>query len=285
MDRYRFEVLSCDSRQIYKYLNIGTAKPTPEELQGRRYHLIDYVEPTALYSAELYRRDAVEVISAIFKNGKTPLIAGGAGLYLQALSTGFFATPDPDAGYRDELQQLSYDELYRKLEDVDPESAASIPDRNRSRLLRALEIIHLTGQSKVDLAASGDYPEHDFEVRPILLSYSREKLYQKINSRVDKMIEAGLFEEVSSLVEHGYGSSPVLHSTLGYRESLAYRNREISRERCVELIKQGHRNYAKRQLTWFRRVEDLVKIEKDSADWRKKLHDVINKFNLDSQTC
>jgi tRNA dimethylallyltransferase len=285
VEKFNLEIVSCDSRQIYKFLNIGTAKPTAEELQGKPYHLIDYVDPEALYSAELYRRDAVDLIAGIFLRGKTPLLVGGAGLYLQALATGFFATPDPDLGYREELQKSSTEELYRKLAEDDPETAEALADRNRTRLIRALEILHLTGQSKEELSISGDYPKHDFEVRPILLSYSREKLYQIINSRVDKMIEAGLFDEVDSLLERGYAQSPVLRSTLGYREPLALRNGKVSRDQCVEKIKQGHRNYAKRQLTWFRKIENLLSIEKESTSWKEKLRDVINKFNLDSQIC
>jgi len=281
---FDLEIISCDSRQVYKYLNIGTAKPGPEELQGRPYHLIDYIEPSQLYSAELYRRDAVVLIAELYDRGKMPLLVGGAGLYLQALSTGFFATPDPDLSYKEELKNLSNDELYRLLEKSDPATAKSILDRNRARMLRALEIIHLTGMSKEELKSRGEYPEHNFEVIPILLNYSREKLYQIINARVDKMIEAGLFEEVVGLSDRGFAQSPVLQSTLGYRESLAMLKGEISKNRCVELIKQGHRNYAKRQLTWFRRIENLIEIRKYSAGWRKKLSDVINKFNLDSQT-
>jgi len=280
--RFNLEILSCDSRQIYKYLDIGTAKPTKTELRGTPYRLIDYVEPESLYSAELYRRDAVTVIDKIVASGKLPLIVGGAGLYLQALTSGFFATPDPDLSYRRELKKLSTEELERKLANEDPATAAEIGDRNRARLTRALEIVHLTGRSKSELTCTGDYPEHSFSVLPILLNYSREKLYQIINSRVDKMIQAGLFDEVDSLIERGYAQSPVLQSTLGYREPLMWRNGEITRERCTELIKQGHRNYAKRQLTWFRRVEKLEKIDKNAASWRKKLSDVISKFNLDS---
>ncbi len=282
VDEFGFEIVSCDSRQIYKYLNIGTAKPTKAELNGRAYHLIDYVEPTGLYSAELYRRDAVERIAELGKRGKRPLIVGGAGLYLQALITGFFATPDPDESYREELQELATEELVEKLEQADPETSAMMGEPNRSRLIRALEIVHLTGQSKAELMERGEYPEHGFEIRPILLNYSREKLYQIINSRVDKMIEAGLLEEVDSLVERGFGQSDVLQSTLGYREPLGLLSGEISRDRCIELIKQGHRNYAKRQLTWFRRVDGLITIDKSDPEWRKKLRDVINKFNLDS---
>lgn len=276
------EIISCDSRQIYKHMTIGTAKPTPDELAGRPYHLIDYVEPVEVYSAAKYRDAAEAAIADCRSRGKLPLIVGGTGLYLRALRTGFFHTPEPDQLFRRELAQFSNEVLHRRLSETDPAGAAEIPSGNRARLIRALEIQHLTGKTKSQLARSGNYPARKYNFRLFGLTRYRQKLYQIINSRVDKMVGDGLFEEVESLVKMGYGESAVLQSTIGYREVLRHFEGELERRECVELIAQRHRNYAKRQITWFKKEPSLEQIDLDSVAATEILRTKIGKLKLDS---
>ena len=276
------EIVSCDSRQIYKLMNIGTAKPSAEELAGVPYRLIDYVEPEQTYSAALYRTDAVNEIEDIFGSKKTPLIVGGTGLYLKAITSGFFATPDPDEIYRKELEILDADELYKMLLKIDFRAAQSISRNNRVRIARALEIHKLTGRTKSELSARGEYPDQKYHFVIFELSRSREKLYQFINFRVDKMIREGLIAEVEHLLSLGYGQSPVLKRTVGYREVIEYLQGRISREDCIGLIKQKTRNYAKRQITWFRSDPEIIKIDLEGESGKEKLLGELDKLKLDT---
>ncbi len=280
--RFNLEIVSCDSRQIYKYMNIGTAKPTTEELGGIPYRLIGYVEPNRSYSSALYRSDAVVEIERILESGKKPLIVGGTGLYLKALTVGFFATPDSDASYRKELEAVDTNGLYKMLMGIDLQAAASIPPNNRIRVIRALEIHKLTGHTKTELSAGGEYPEQKYHFAILELNRSREKLYQFINFRVDKMIGDGLISEVEQLLELGYGQSPVLNQTVGYREVIEYLQGQISLDECIGLIKQKTRNYAKRQITWFRPEPNIVRIDLDSETGREKLVGELDKLKLDT---
>ncbi len=285
VDRLNLEIVSCDSRQIYRRMNIGTAKPTPSELAGRPYHLIDYVEPSVVYSAARYRDDAEQSLQSILNAGKIPLMVCGTGLYLRALESGFFATPNPDVTYRASLAQLTTSELHTQLEKVDPSAAESIPMNNRERVIRALEINKLTGKTKSELSSDGDYPVTRYTFRYFLLNRSREKLYKIINFRVDKMIGDGLIDEVDQLRVDGFGQSLVLNRTLGYREVLDLLEGRVQRERCLELIKQRTRNYAKRQLTWFRHQIDAEEIDLESPNGREKLLSSLDKLNLDRKLC
>ena len=277
------EIVSCDSRQIYKYLDIGTAKPTPEELGGQPYHLIDFVEPDRLYSAVRYRDAARDTIADIIRRGKVPLIAGGAGLYLKALISGFFTTPEVDASYREELSRLNPAELHARLGEVDPETAAEVPVGNKVRMIRALEIFHATGRPKSELKQTGAYPSNNFEFRVFWLTLDRKKLYQLINLRVDKMFRDGMISEVETLVNMGYQNSPVLASTVGYKEALGHLSGRFALEQCLELIKQKTRNYAKRQITWFKKTDNQVFVDGDKPGWKDFLFAEIRKLKLDSK--
>lgn len=285
VDRFNLEIVSCDSRQIYRHLNIGTAKPTADELSGRSYHLIDYVEPDSLYSAARYRDDAEAVIAELYARGVVPLVVGGTGLYLRAVATGLFETPPADSAFRADLDRFTSADLHGKLAEIDPEAAKAIPVGNRSRLVRALEIYNLTGITKSELSKSGTYPNNRYEFRYFLLSRSREKLYQIINLRVDNMIRDGLIAEVDQLCAAGLADSPVLRRTVGYREVLDFREGQFDRERCIELVKQRTRNYAKRQLTWFRHQVRAETIELESSGWRQKMFGWFEKFKLDRKLC
>lgn len=280
--RFNLEIVSCDSRQIYRFMNIGTAKPTPAELGGTPYRLIDYVEPNRTYSAALYRTDAINEIERILASGKLPLIVGGTGLYLKAVMVGFFATPGHSETYRKELEALDTKILYNMLMEIDLHAARAIPRNNRLRVIRALEIHKLTGRSKTELSVQGDYPSSRYNFEVFELNRSREKLYQFINIRVDKMIGDGLIEEVEYLREIGFAQSPVLRQTVGYREVLQYLQGEISRDDCIELIKQKTRNYAKRQITWFRPDPNIIRIDLESQTGLQKLVGELDKLKLDT---
>jgi tRNA dimethylallyltransferase len=277
------EIVSCDSRQIYKYLDIGTAKPTPEELGGQPYHLIDFVDPDRLYSAVCYRDAARDTIAEVVRRGKVPLIVGGAGLYLRALISGFFTTPEGDASYREELSRLESPELHARLEAIDAETAAEVPVGNRVRMIRALEIFHTTGRPKSELKRTGTYPSNNFEFRVFWLTLDRKKLYQLINLRVDKMFRDGLMSEVETLVNMGYRNSPALASTVGYKEALDHLSGRLTLEQCLQLIKQKTRNYAKRQITWFKRTDNQVFVDGDKPGWKDFLFAEISKLKLDSK--
>lgn len=285
VDRFNLEIVSCDSRQIYRRLNIGTAKPTRTELAGRPYHLIDYVEPDAVYSAARYREDADSAFTEVLSRGRVPLVVGGSGLYLRALVVGLFETPPADPAFRASLEAFSAAELHCRLAGIDSAAARVIPAGNRPRLVRALEIHNLTGLTKSELAKSGTYPPSRYEFRYFLLSRSREKLYQIINLRVDNMIRDGLIAEVDQLCAAGLADSPVLRRTVGYREVLDFRDGQFGHDRCIELIKQRTRNYAKRQLTWFRHQVRAETIELESSGWRQKMFGWFDKFKLDRKLC
>jgi tRNA dimethylallyltransferase len=277
------EIVSCDSRQIYKYLDIGTAKPTPQELGSQPYHLIDFVEPDHLYSAVRYRDAAGAAISEIIGRGKLPLIVGGAGLYLKALVSGFFTTPEVDASYKKGLSRLDSAELHARLEEIDPETAEEVPVGNRVRMIRALEIFHATGRPKSELSRTGAYPNNKFEFLVFWLTLDRKKLYQLINLRVDKMFRDGLMSEVETLVNMGYRNSPVLASTVGYKEALDHTSGRLTLDQCLGLIKQKTRNYAKRQITWFKKADNQVFVDGDGPGWRDFLFAEIGKLKLDSK--
>ncbi len=184
--------------------------------------------------------------------------------------------------YRKELEAIETGELYKMLMEIDLQAAASIPPNNRVRVIRALEIHKLTGRTKTELSAGGEYPEQKYHFVIFELNRSREKLYQFINFRVDKMIGDGLIAEVEQLLEFGYGQSPVLKQTVGYREVIEYLQGQISLEECIRLIKQKTRNYAKRQITWFRPEPNIVRIDLESETGREKLVGELDKLKLDT---
>jgi tRNA dimethylallyltransferase len=208
---------------------------------------------------------------------------GGAGLYLKALISGFFTTPDVDASYREELSRLAPAELHARLDEIDRETAAEVPVGNRVRMIRALEIFHTTGRPKSELRRTGSYPSDNFEFRIFWLTLDRKKLYQLINLRVDKMFRDGLMSEVETLSNMGYRNSPVLASTVGYKEALDHRSGRLTLDQCVQLIKQKTRNYAKRQITWFKKTDNQVFVDGDNPDWKDFLFAEIRKLKLDSK--
>ena len=249
------EIISADSRLVYKGMDIGTAKPTVEERQGISHHLIDIVEPEENYSAGWYAKDARKCIKGIISRGKTPIIAGGTGLYFRILLENY-DLPEMNADYelRKELASKSFEELFEILSKIDEKAANSVEQNDKKKLIRYIEIVKHTG--KPLHLARGIKDEKEFEVEWIGLNYPREELYARINKRVDLMVEQGLIEETQKLLEK-HGRIPNIVDTIGYREIISYLDGELSLDEAKDKLKQNTRNYAKRQLTWFRKNEEI----------------------------
>lgn len=245
------EIISADSRLVYKGFDIATAKPTIEERQGIEHYLIDIVEPEVDYSVANFFDDAKIVIEEIRQKGKTPIIVGGTGLYFRILLEDFdLPRVAPDYELRKKLEDLDAQELYEMLKKLDPASAQKIHFNNKVKIIRAIEVCKAL--EKPHSQAAGR-KEPEFDVEWIGLNYSdRKVLYEKINQRVDEMIEKGLIEETKALLnKHGRINNFV--NTIGYQEILEHLDGKISLEEAISKVKQNTRHYAKRQLTWFRR--------------------------------
>lgn len=248
------EIVSADSRLVYKGMNIGTAKPTIKEMQGIPHYMIDIVEPEFNYSAGLYAKEAKECINDILKRNKTPIVVGGTGLYYRVLLENY-DLPDvkPDYELRNELSKYSYDYLLDMLNNLDETAAKSLERNDKKKLIRYIEIIKLTGKP---LQLARGIKEKEYQVEWIGLNYPREELYDRINRRVDIMVEQGLIDETQKLIEK-HGRIPNITDTIGYREILSYLDGELTLEEAKDKLKQNTRNYAKRQLTWFRKNEQI----------------------------
>ena len=251
------EIISADSRQIYKLMDIGTAKPTPEQRSRVRHHFIDLLYPDQDYSAGEFGRQARARIRALLARGKIPIVVGGSGLYIRALVDGFSAPQVADREVREQLrhqaQTRGLDALYRELCRVDPESARRLHPHDRQRILRALEVYRITGRPLSQLWGEASPEPPDFHPLFFGLTRERRELYAHIERRVDHMIAQGLVEEVKSLKERGYHRGLNSMQTVGYREIFAYLEGECELAEAIHLIKRNTRHYAKRQLTWFGR--------------------------------
>ncbi|MBO6256826.1 tRNA (adenosine(37)-N6)-dimethylallyltransferase MiaA, partial [bacterium] len=248
------EIISADSRLVYKYMNIGTAKPTIDEMGGIPHYMIDIIEPTDDYSAGLFKIQASQYIKKITSKGKIPIIVGGTGLYVDTLLRGYnMPQIPPDKQYRQYLEQFDNDELHKKLVKLDSDSTKKIEKNDRKKIIRALEIIKYTNE-KLDNVR--DLSDSEYEIEWIGRNFSREELYLRINKRVDKMINNGLVEETKWLLNK-YGKAYNIVNTIGYREIFKYLDNNLSLEEATELLKKNTRNYAKRQLTWFRKFDDI----------------------------
>lgn len=271
------EVISADSMQIYKDMTIGTAKPTPEETEGIPHYLIDFVPPDERYSVADFKKDAEEKIEEIIRRGKAPIIVGGTGLYIDSLVYGIdYPEIEYDEEYRNELMQKAETEeglksLYEEAMKIDSEAMQIISSNDKKRITRILEIYNATGKTKTELEAKSREkgPKYDYIV--FAIDWDREKLYERINLRVDIMIEQGLVDEVKEVVDK-YKKFPTAMQGLGYKEVVEYLEGKITYEEMVEKIKLETRHFAKRQLTWFRKNKDIIWIDgqkekKDNVDF------------------
>lgn len=261
------EIISADSMQVYKYMDIGTAKVTPEEMDGVKHYLIDAIEPTEDFHVVRFQKMVKDAMEEIYAKGKVPIICGGTGFYIQAILYDIqFTEQEIDESYRKSLEDFAdengNDALHEKLKEVDPESAESIPAANRKRVIRALEYFHQSGEKFSVHNEREKQRNSPYNFAYFVLNDDRAKLYNRIDKRVDIMMEAGLLDEVKSLVEMGCKRGMTSMDGIGYKEILSYMDGEYSLEDAVELIKKNSRNYAKRQLTWFRREKEVDWIDK-----------------------
>ncbi len=259
------EIVNADSMQVYRYMDIGTAKPTPEQMRRVPHHLIDIVDPDQPFSAADFRREAEKVIADIAGRGRKVIVCGGTGMYIRALARGLMASPGGDEALRDELRELAGREgneaLHRRLAEVDPDSAARIHYNDRFRVIRALEVYRITGQPVSHLRLVHGFDSVHYNYLKIGLSLERSTLYRNIDNRVDSMIINGFLDEVKALLFAGYPADLKPMRSLGYRHMCDYIEGAVSFGDAVTLMKRDTRRYAKRQLTWFNRDSEIKWIE------------------------
>ena len=281
--RHNGEIISCDSMQIYKKMDIGTAKPSAEEQAAIKHHMIDVVEPTVSFSCEDYANMASKAIEDCVSRGKLPVICGGTGLYLDSLLRGGNSAPSCDTTkLRDELSLRAEVEgnlsLHEELKKVDPESAQAIHPNNIKRVIRALEIYYSCGIPKSELDRISKRSEYKYDISAIGLSYSdRAILHRRIEKRVDQMISDGLLEETQMLLKDGvFEKNHTAASAIGYKELLGYIKGENSLEQATEDLKTATRRYAKRQITWFFAKEYVTPLEMDEKGELKTFENIVN---------
>ena len=260
--RINGEIVSCDSMQIYKYMDIGTAKPTKEEMENIPHHLIDIVTPDCEFSVAKYKEMAEEAIEDILKRGKTPIVVGGTGLYVNTLIYNInFKETICNWEYREKLQKeaLAYGNkyLHEKLKEIDEESYKKTHENDLKRIIRALEVYEFTKETITKQAKDSRRFKPKYNYIVFGLSQDREKLYDRINKRVDKMLQDGLVDEVKKIRELGYENTKTSSKAIGYKEIFAWLNGKCTKEEAIEKLKMESRRYAKRQITWFKRVENI----------------------------
>ena len=256
------QIVSADSMQIYDEIAIGTAKPTTEEMQGIKHYLVGNIPITQRFSVSEYKLQAENAISEIIHNGKIPIIVGGTGLYVNSLIYGInYPELDIDLEYRKYLEKLvesqGLDSLYKKACQIDREAMIKISENDQKRILRVLEIYHQTGKTKTELEKESRKNGIQYDYKVYAINFDREVLYNRINKRVDIMIESGLIEEAKLLYKK-YGEKIITGAqAIGYKEVIDYLNGIYTKEEMIEKIKMETRRYAKRQLTWFRKIENI----------------------------
>ncbi len=254
------EIISLDSRQIYKYMDIGTAKPTPEEREKVPHHMIDILYPDEYYNAYIYRKDSLKWVERIRERAGIPVFVGGTGLYVDALVRGIFEGVPADENVRRELKRLHEQEpgiLRRMLEDIDPEAAERIHPNDLKRTIRALEVYMKTGRRISELQKKAE-PAGRFRI--IILFRERKDLYERINVRAETMVKRGLVEEVKRLLEMGYTEDLNSMRTIGYRETIDYIKGKYDYDHYLHVLKRNTRHFARRQIIWARRYGNAVKI-------------------------
>lgn len=270
------EIVSADSMQIYEDMDIGTAKPTIEEMDGVKHYLIGNVSPTVRYSVANFKKDALTAIEEILSKDKTPIIVGGTGLYVDALVNGIdYDDTEIDIEYRNQLEEIAEKEglekLYNEALKIDSVAMEKISKNDKKRIFRVLEIYHSTGKTKTEQEIESRKKENPYDYFVFAIDMPREKLYERINKRVDIMLQNGLVDEVKNLINK-YDELPTAIQGLGYKEVVLYLNDEITYDEMIEKIKMETRRYAKRQLTWFRRNKQIT--------WIDGLGNIQNNLNI-----
>ncbi len=273
------EIISADSMQVYKEMNIGSAKIQPEEMKGVSHYLVDEIEPEEEFNVVRFQTMAKNAMKTIYQKGKIPVIVGGTGFYIQALLYDIdFTDTTQDLNYRRELEQLVQEKgneyLHEMLQKVDPKAAQEIHENNRKRVIRALEYYRDTGKQISEHNEQQRQKESPYQFVYFVLNRDRQELYRRIDQRVDRMMEQGLLEEVKRLKERGCTSNMVSMKGLGYKELLDYLGGMDSLEEAVRIIKRDTRHFAKRQLTWFKREKEVNWIELDGKTEQQVLEEI-----------
>ena len=276
------EIVSADSMQLYKDMNIGTAKPTFEEMQGIRHFTLDFVSPDKRYSVADFKKDSKNAIKEILKEGKIPIVVGGTGLYIDSLIYEIeYSDIKIDEEYRKKLEDIikteGLESLYKQALEIDPKAMKIISPNDKKRIMRVLEIYHETGKTKTEQEVLSRSKEVEYDYKVFAINMDREVLYDRINKRVDIMIEKGLIEEVEKLINK-YEEFPTAMQGLGYKEVVKYLENEYTKEEMIEKIKQESRRYAKRQLTWFRKNKQTIWID-GQADLNENIDIILKEYN------
>ncbi len=275
------EIISADSMQVYRHMDIGSAKIKPEEMQGIKHYLVDVLEPDEEFHVVRFQEMAKQAMKEIYAKGKVPIVVGGTGFYIQALLYDIdFTESNEDTQYRTELEELAAQHgpqyLHELLKEKDPKAAATIHENNVKRVIRALEFYKQTGKKISEHNEGERQKESPYDFCYFVLNDERSHLYERINLRIDQMLEEGLVSEVEFLKKQGYTRDMVSMQGLGYKEILDYLNGECSLEEAIYILKRDTRHFAKRQLTWFRRERDVIWLNKQDYGYdEEKILDVM----------
>ena len=280
------EIVSCDSMQIYKDMDIGSAKPSIEETQGIKHYMIDIANPDERFSVAEYKKQAEIAIDEILSKGKTPIVVGGTGLYADSLIYGIeYPEIKFDEKYRESLEKQAetkdgLKDLYNKAKEIDEQAIQKISENDKKRIIRILEIYHQTGKTKTELEIESRKNEVKYDYKVFAINMDRQILYERINKRVDIMIENGLIEEVENLLKK-YSGFPTAMQGLGYKEVVQFLNKELTKQEMIDKIKQETRRYAKRQLTWFRKNKETIWLD-GQADIQKNIDFILEEINWEN---
>lgn len=268
--RINGEIISSDSMQIYKDMDIGTAKVTNEEMQGIKHYLVDFVRPDCRYTVSDFKKDSENAMKEILSKGKIPIVVGGTGLYVNSLIYGIeYQDMKFDEEYRNELMKIAETEdglkkIYEQAKNIDPEATYKISSNDKKRIIRILEIYKATGKTKTEQEIISRQNEVEYDFKVFGITMERSKLYERINLRVDIMLKQGLENEVKNLISK-YSEFPTAMQGLGYKEIVEFFEGKISHEEMIEKIKQESRRYAKRQLTWFRKNKETIWLDAENG--------------------
>lgn len=275
------QIISADSMQIYKDMNIGTAKPTKDEMQGIKHYMMDFISPEERYSVSDYKKDAIKCIQEILENGNIPIVVGGTGLYIDSLIYGIeYCNINFDEEYRKYLEEKANKEglqvLYDMALKIDEQAMKKISINDKKRIIRVLEIYKQTGKSKTQIEQESKEKPIPYDYKVFGINLDRPKLYLKIEKRIDHMIENGLIDEVKNILSK-YKKFPTAMQGLGYKEVVEYLNNNISKEEMIQKLKTETRRYAKRQLTWFRRNKNIIWLDGEN-DIQKNINIILEEI-------
>ena len=275
------QIVSADSMQIYKDMNIGTAKPTEDEMEGIKHYMLDFISPEERYSVSDYKKDAISCIEKILKDGYIPIVVGGTGLYINSLIYGIeYSNINFDEEYRKSLEKKAEQEglkvLYDMAVKIDEQAMKKISINDKKRIIRVLEIYKQTGKTKTQLEKESVEKPIPYEYKVFGINLDRQVLYNKIEKRVDQMIQNGLIDEVKNILTK-YNKFPTAMQGLGYKEVVQYLNGDIKKDEMILKLKQETRRYAKRQLTWFRKYKDIVWLDGQS-DIQKNINIILEEI-------